>query len=198
MKIRRAAILLAATLLGCAPGTQEPSNNVPGSTDTTTGTVPDTPPPTTGAPTDTTAHVTGFGPVRAGMTVAEAERALGTSLVLLGPRMEPCHYVLDEKRPGVAYMIIDGRVARADIRRGSTIRTAEGAGIGDTEERIQALYPGRVEVQPHKYVDGHYLIVRSPAPADTIHRMIFETDGKKVTSYRTGRLPEVRWVEGCS
>lgn len=198
MTIHRIALLLAVTLLGCTPATQDQADSVPGAADTVTGTMPNAPPPTVGTASDSTAHVTGFGPVRAGMTVAEAERALGTGLVLLGPRMEPCHYVLDEKRPGVAYMIIAGHVARVDIRRGSTIRTAEGAGIGDTEERIQALYPGRVEVQPHKYVDGHYLIVRSTAPADSIHRMVFETDGKKVTSYRTGRLPEVRWVEGCS
>ncbi len=95
-------------------------------------------------------------------------------------------------------MIIDGRVARVDLQPGATIRTAEGAGIGDTEERIHALYPGRVEVQPHHYVDGHYLIVRPVTPADSSHRIIFETDGKRVTSYRTGRLPEVRWIEGCS
>jgi len=89
-------------------------------------------------------------------------------------------------------------IARLDVRHQGTVRTAEGAGIGDTEERIHALYPGRVEVQPQKYVSGHYLIVTPEAPVDSQYRMIFETDGRRVTSYRTGRLPEVRWVEGCS
>ena len=28
--------------------------------------------------------------------------------------------------------------------------------------------------------------------------IIFETDGAEVTSFRAGRLPPVRWVEGCS
>lgn len=198
MTFNRAAILLAATLLGCAPATQQQSDTARGSSDTKTGTVPVTPPPTTGPASDSTAHARGFGPVRAGMTVAEAERALGTPLVLLGPKMEPCHYVVSEGRPGIAFMIIDGRVARIDVRQGSTIRTTEGAGIGDNEERIRALYAGRVEVEPHKYVDGHYLIVRPAAPQDSLYRMVFETDGKRVTRYRTGRLPEVRWIEGCS
>lgn len=147
---------------------------------------------------DSTAQVSGFGPVQAGMTVAEAEHALGAPLVLLGPRTEPCYYLTVDGRSGVAFMVIDGRIARLDVRGQATVRTAEGAGIGDTETRIHALYPGRVEVQPHKYADGHYLIVTPVAPADSTYRMIFETDGKQVTSYRTGRLPEVRWVEGCS
>jgi hypothetical protein len=28
--------------------------------------------------------------------------------------------------------------------------------------------------------------------------IVFETDGKRVTMFRAGRLPEVEWVEGCS
>ncbi|HKQ57699.1 MAG TPA: hypothetical protein VJY35_07505 [Candidatus Eisenbacteria bacterium] len=189
--LRPAAMLLAVTLMGCASATQERADSHPGSSDS----VPVTEP---AAVVDSTAHASGFGPVRAGMTLAEAEHALGAPLVLLGPKMEPCHYVMVQGRPGIAFMVIDGRIARLDVRPQGTVKTAEGAGIGDTEERIQALYPGRVEVQPHKYVDGHYLIVTPAAPADSSYRMIFETDGKRVTGYRTGRLPEVRWIEGCS
>jgi hypothetical protein len=147
---------------------------------------------------DSTAHASGFGTARVGMTVAEAEHALGAPLVRLGPQTEPCDYVAIDRWPGVALMIVDGRIARLDVREQATVRTPEGAGIGDTEARIYTLYPGRVEVQPHKYTDGHYLIVTPGAPAERAYRMIFETDGKRVTSYRTGRLPEVEWVEGCS
>lgn len=196
MTINRAAMLLAVVLMGCAPATQEQPGSVP--TDTVSGAVPDAPPETTRTASDSTAHASGYGSVRAGMTLPEAERALGEPLVLLGPRMEPCHYVVARGRPGIAFMIIDGRVARVDVQPKGTVRTDEGAGIGDTEERIHALYRGRVEVQPHKYVEGHYLVVTPAAPADSMYRVIFDTDGKRVTSYRTGRLPEVRWVEGCS
>lgn len=140
----------------------------------------------------------GFGPVRVGMTPPEAGRALGVELKLLGPGTEPCHYVQATERPGVAFMVIDGRIARVDVRPASSIRTVEGAAIGDSEGRIHSLYPGRVEVQPHKYVDGHYLIVRPAAASDSTYRIIFDTDGKKVTGFKAGRMPEVRWVEGCS
>jgi hypothetical protein len=27
--------------------------------------------------------------------------------------------------------------------------------------------------------------------------IVFETDGKRVTMFRAGRMPEVEWVEGC-
>jgi len=142
-----------------------------------------------------TVNYMGYGAVRAGMTIAEAEQAQNIKLPLLGPSMDPCHYVAPEGRP-VAFMVIDGKIARVDVNRESSVKTSEGARIGDTEDRIRSLYPQFIEVQPHKYTDGRYLIVR--APADSNFRIIFETDGQKVTGYRAGRMPEVRWVEGCS
>ena len=50
---------------------------------------------------------------------------------------------------GLSFMIENGRVVRVDVRaRG--IRTVEGGAVGDTEARIQELYPGRVTVSPHQ------------------------------------------------
>ena len=63
-----------------------------------------------------------------------------------------------------------------------------------TEARIKQLYPG-VATTPHKYVaGGHYLTVTGSDPAN---RIVFETDGSKVTTFRSGRTPEVENVEGC-
>lgn len=36
------------------------------------------------------------------------------------------------------------------------------------------------------------------ASADRNFRIVFETDGRHVTSIRAGRLPEVGYTEGCS
>jgi hypothetical protein len=37
------------------------------------------------------------------------------------------------------------------------------------------------------------------APAGlTLHRIVFETDGQRVRSYRAGRRPTVASVEGCA
>jgi hypothetical protein len=34
-------------------------------------------------------------------------------------------------------------------------------------------------------------------PSDAVNRIVFETDGSKVTEYRSGRTPEVEQVERC-
>jgi hypothetical protein len=94
-------------------------------------------------------------------------------------------------------MAVGGQIARVEVRD-ATVATAAGARVGDTESRINALYPGRVQTGPHKYTDGHYLVVRRGAGADSAYRLVFETDGQRVTGYRGGRMPEVEWVEGCS
>ena len=62
------------------------------------------------------------------------------------------------------------------------------------------LYPDSLEVQPHKYdARGHYLIVVPRAPADSLYRLIFETDSLgRVRRYRAGLRPAVEYVEGCA
>jgi hypothetical protein len=89
-------------------------------------------------------------------------------------------------------MLVDGVVARVDVI-GSSVATEAGARVGDSEARIKELYAG-ARTEPHKYTDGHYLVVDS-APN---RRFVFETDGMKVTRYRSGIVPAVDWVEGCS
>jgi hypothetical protein len=90
-------------------------------------------------------------------------------------------------------MVIEGRIARIDVDS-ATIATTAGARVGDSEQHIRELYGERLITSPHKYVEGHYLTV---TPRDTAHRILFETDGQRVTRYRAGRVPEVEWVERC-
>ena len=138
----------------------------------------------------------GVGPLRAGMTVAEASKAIGGGFAAPAGEDPACSYAKLTKAPeGLAVMLVKGKIARFEIRSG-TIATAEGARIGDTESRINTLYSGRVTTSPHKYATGgHYLTVASPS--DTTHRIVFETDGKLVTNYRSGVLPAVEYVERC-
>jgi hypothetical protein len=94
-------------------------------------------------------------------------------------------------------MIVRGKVARIDVDTGS-VTTEDGAKIGDTEDKIRSIYDGDVQVEPHKYVQGgHYMIVMGDS-ASAGKAIVFETNGKVVTNFRAGRLPEVKWVEGCS
>jgi hypothetical protein len=128
------------------------------------------------------------------MTVAEARDALGEFAA--DQTSTGCSHVLLPGAPGrVLAMIVEGRVVRVEIK-GGPVATTTGARVGDSESRIATLYPGRVRVEPHKYATGHYLIV-SPDAGDDNHRIVFETDGRRVIEYRAGLLPEVAWVEGC-
>ena len=139
----------------------------------------------------------GIGPLRAGMTLPEASAALGGALVVPpGADTAACGYVRWRGGPpGVRLMVANGRVVRVDVDTAG-VRTAAGAGIGDTEGEVQRLYAGHVTVSPHKYTDGHYLTV-TPNAADTSFAIVFETSGGKVTRFRAGRRPHVEYVEGC-
>ena len=136
----------------------------------------------------------GIGPVVAGMSFDEAAPLLGVAPAA-GTGSEACAFVRPTRGPaGVSVMVRGGEVARVQVDSAG-VRTAEGAGIGDSEGRIRELYRGRVTVGPHKYTEGHYLTVKPDDESG--FRLVFETDGRRVTRYRAGRLPEVEWVEGC-
>ena len=200
MKKRCCGIVVLALVVGCAGSDREPANTASGAGRgagtpqlPATPRAPEAPTPTAGW----RVSPTGIGSVRAEMTIPQAVRQIGSEL-RVPPATERCAMLqpiagLDS----VSFMVVDGRIARVDVMGGRT-QTVEGARVGDTEARIKELYMGRVEEQPHKYTQGRYLVVRPMERADSAYRIVFETDGNRVTRYRSGRLPEVSWVEGCS
>ncbi|GFE70174.1 hypothetical protein CFPU101_27840 [Chroococcus sp. FPU101] len=142
--------------------------------------------------------INGIGSIQVGMTPQKASQASGIAIVPLGKDPQCVYYQPKEQPKDIGFMVNNGTISRIDIRN-SQITTRSGAKIGDTEARIKSLYPGQIEVTPHKYVpNGHYLTFIPKDAADKNYRVIFETDGKRVTRYRSGKLPEVAWVEGCS
>jgi hypothetical protein len=152
----------------------------------------------TTASTDVEWRVTprGFGPVEAGMRLSEASAVLGVPTTA-GGSGEACTIIHPVALPaGVSFMVVGDVVARVQVDSAG-VTTDEGVGVGTTQAQAQTIYAGRVTSTPHEYTKGRYLTVRSAAPADSNFRMLFETDGQKITRYRVGRLPEVEWVEGC-
>jgi hypothetical protein len=132
------------------------------------------------------------------MSLNEASAALGETLRAPG---EECGYVTPSRAPrGMQFMVVRGRVARVDIGQESDVRTLSGAGVGDSEERVRSLYPGRIRTEPHPYTgpQGHELIFVPADSRDTAFALVFETDGERVVNYRAGIRPMVLWVEGCS
>lgn len=163
----------------------------------------------------------GIGPIQIGMTVAEAEAAANIELVVryfdYAGTGEPsrCAYARPTAGPPeLALMVIEDRIARVDISyltrqkvdgqpvavevESSQITTPEGIGLWASEADVIAAYP-EAEITLHPYVEGHYLTVTDPNPP--YHSIIFETNanqGHQVMNFRSGRSPEVQWIEGCS
>jgi hypothetical protein len=135
-----------------------------------------------------------IGPVRVGMTAGEAARVLGLPP---GKGSEGCSYLAGTAgtRLRANVMLSNDTVVRFDVLD-SAVATADGARVGDTEERVRQLYAGHLADQPHKYLPGGRYLIVTPA-GESVERIIFETDGKVVTKYRAGRRPEVENVEGC-
>lgn len=171
-----------------------------GTTGATTGTTTsrDTPPASPGGGTTAmTLSLRALGPLRIGMTVAQA-RAVMPAFALPADAGTGCTYASATGLPaGVIVMVDTGVIVRFEVDSG-TVTTTEGARVGDSEERIRQLYGARVTSSPHKYTDGRYLTVKGASAADSAYRLVFETDGRRVLEYRSGVRPQVEYVEGCS
>lgn len=140
-----------------------------------------------------------FGPVRYGMTLREASRALG-GLSDTTEASPECFYVTGRQAPpGTGFMVVNRQIARVDVDTPGVL-TLSGIGVGSTEAEVRAAYPGQIRTESHPYSgpEWHYLIYVPRDRADRRFGLIFETDGVRVRSYRAGRQPEVRWIEGCA
>lgn len=140
-----------------------------------------------------------LGPVRAGMTVDQVVRLADFSGMERRHAADECWYLTYRQGSGGAefqLMIIDGRVARIELVRASTLHTLSGARIGSTEAELTRLYGARLDVQPHKYDErGHTITYRSP---DGTSGLRFETSSGKVTAIQSGPWEHLNYVEGCS
>ena len=151
--------------------------------------------------------INGIGPIRVGMKVDEASQSAGIKLISNGNSggtdEYQCSYVQPQiELKGISFMVTKGRIARVDISN-QRITTIRGAKIGNTEEQIMKLYPGQIKVTPHPYqgrppYNGKYLTFVPKDEAEQNYRIIFETNKKLVTRFRSGKLPEVNYIEGCA
>jgi hypothetical protein len=202
--------LLLLVLAACnADRAPAPANDVAATPDVPADTTPadrvpppaePTPPtPTEPAPTDNLARFDGYGDMRFGMTAAQARQAWGGELTGIAAEGRGCYHLNPTwvKVPAeLAFMVENDKFVRYSSED-ATLVAPGGGRIGMTVDEINALYPGRVEEQPHKYSDGKYLRIKDAAGGNAV--LIFETDDKgKVEEFRVGVPPQVDYVEGCS
>jgi hypothetical protein len=130
------------------------------------------------------------------MSLAKAVIAMEGDLWTLD-KQKRCMYFQAARAPGMQFVFFDRHLVRIEIDSG-TSATVERVKIGATEEQVQAAYADRVTVTEAAYTGGHFLTVSAPDAADSVRKLVFETDGKRVVRFRTGLRPAVDWIEGCS
>lgn len=151
----------------------------------------DTPPATTPV-TEAALTPQGLGDIMIGMTLAEASAAAGKELAL-DPSFpaDGCNVV--SLNDGVYMIFENGLLMRISVNKSANYRTPEGIMIGSTEDQVKAAYGDALIVEPHKYVDGHYLKTNQNESG-----YMFETNGSTVTAMHAGRYPTVAYIEACS
>jgi hypothetical protein len=138
----------------------------------------------------------GIGPVRAGMSVDQVLPLADWSGLERREQAESCWYLRYEGPNAFLLMIIDGRVARIELRGKSALRTISGAHLGRSEAALRAMYGTRLAVQPHKYDPQGHTITLEASGGD--YGLRFETSGGKVTAIQSGPSEHLHYVEGCS
>lgn len=141
----------------------------------------------------------GLGPLRLGMSVADAAAA-GVELVSLeGNSRGECQYMrVAESFEPIGLMVVDDHIIRIDIWPGSLVKTKSGAQIGSTEAQVLAYYKDRIETVANPATGGKYLIFKPSGAGEDLYRLVFETDAAgTVVEFRSGQFPAVTWSEGC-
>ena len=148
---------------------------------------------------DDTRRITtrGYGPVRAGMTLSEAARQMGTRLKTLEsrPLERSCDHVYPEKGfKGMNLMVQDGKITRIEIAS-PLAQTLSGVKVGDSSARLKQVFGARLEIEQHKYEDdAFYYFLWEQGKRFGVK---FEIVGNRVTLIYAGD-ESIQYVEGCS
>ena len=186
-------VILAGCTAENSANTKDSSATSGGAAAPPVGSVPATP---ATPPGEWIVTPSGIGPIQVGMTLDELRRVAGD---FTGPPAgAECTYVRPASAPrGVSVMLASGRVVRVDVDSAG-VRTDAGVAVGDSALKAEQTYAGRLTTTPHKYVaGGQYLTVRAVSPADSTLRIVFESEAGRITRFRSGRAPEVEFVERC-
>jgi hypothetical protein len=183
------------------PPVSEAPTTIATTTSSTTTTSTTIPPNFSGEPEfDSASSVStvGIDVVAFGMTVSQAETALGGTLVPVTDEIDgECFLIRPGGGPtGVELAVTAGTIERVDITN-PEITTRSGAGVGMPEEELLALFGERLTSTPR--AGGGNTVVFTPADAgDAAFRVIFETDGTAITSFRSGRVPQIEPAIPCA
>ena len=144
-------------------------------------------------------RIDGLGSMTIGMHVNDVERATGMEVDISSDFDPQCRYGRLVGGPHDLFLMFSRRVlVRIDIATESAIETDTGIGVGDPISEAEDAYGDELQREPHPYLGdrGSYLIF-DPDPEDGL-LIIFETNRRSVTSFRSGFDEQVRYKEGCA
>jgi hypothetical protein len=144
-------------------------------------------------------RIDGLGSMTIGMHVDEVERATGMEVDISSDFSPQCRYGQLVGGPHDLFLMFGRRaLVRIDIGTESAIETDTGIGVGDPISEVEDAYGDELEREIHPYLGdrGSYLIF-DPEPEDGL-LIIFETNRRSVTSFRSGFDEQVRYIEGCA
>lgn len=152
----------------------------------------------------------GYGPLKIGMTQAEVDAAVGPPPANAA-EAEPseCRQYHPPRAPeGLLVMTEKGVLTRLTATKGSTIKTADGVGVGDDGEQLKVRYGASARFGPHKYeaAPAGYLTLWPGAEnllgtyvSDPAARgLVFEIGGDGKVAFIQAGGPSIQYVEGCS
>lgn len=154
-----------------------------------------------------------LGPVKVGMKVEEAVKALGTGWSYRGmldnADMTCGHISRDGLWPDGSpyFMALDGVVTRIEFSNAS-ILTEKGIHVGSTEAEVLEAYGTAVRAEPHEYqaAPAQYLTVwfeNAPKEGDytedrKARGIKFETNERKIVTGIYAGDTSILYVEGCA
>ena len=144
-------------------------------------------------------RIDGLGSMTIGIRVNDVERATGMEVDVSSDFSPQCRYGQLVGGPDDLFLMFSRRVlVRIDAGNESAIETVTGIGVGDPISEVEDAYGDELERELHPYLGdrGSYLIF-DPEPEDGF-LIIFETNRRSVTSFRSGFDEQVRYVEGCA
>lgn len=144
-------------------------------------------------------RIDGLGSMTIGMYVDDVEHATAMEVDISSDFSPECRSGQLVGGPHDLFLMFSRRVlVRIDMGTDSAIETDTGIGVGDPISEVEDAYGDELEREPHPYLGdrGSYLIF-DPEPEDGL-LIIFETNRRSVTSFRSGFDEQVRYIEGCA
>lgn len=155
--------------------------------------------PLPGAAADSRFSYQGLPPLRAGSTLAQAERQPGAPLLAVtsvAGDAQRCRRCGLTQWPGTTVIVDDGVLSRVETR-GTRYASIGGVPVGDDVAKAQRVYGQRSSVAPHLYFPkGLMPAVASSGRSDAL--VIEGNDAGRNVTWRAGAVPAVERPEGCS